>query len=38
VAGVQILAWQFDIGGNGNLFMPFDPDELSPIISKGLVQ
>jgi hypothetical protein len=38
VAGVQILAWQFDIGGNGTLFMPFDPDELSPIVSKGLVQ
>lgn len=38
VAGVQILAWQFDIGGNGDLDMPFDPDELSPILSKGLVQ
>jgi hypothetical protein len=38
VAGVQILAWRFDIGGNGVLTMPFDPDELSPILSKGLVQ
>lgn len=38
IAGVQILAWQFDVGGNGNLFMPFDPDELSPILNKGLVQ
>lgn len=38
VAGVQILAWQFEISGNGDLFMPFDPDELSPILSKGLVQ
>jgi hypothetical protein len=38
VAGVQILAWRFDIGGNGNLLMPFDPDELSPILAKGLVQ
>lgn len=38
IAGVQVLAWQFDVGGNGNLFMPFDPDELSPILNKGLVQ
>jgi Putative Flp pilus-assembly TadE/G-like len=37
VAGVQVLAWRFDIGGNGLLNMPFDPDELSAILAKGLV-
>lgn len=37
-AGVQILAWRFDIGGEGNLDMPFDPNELSTIIAKGIVQ
>jgi hypothetical protein len=38
VAGVQILAWRFDIGGNGDLDMPFDPNEVSAILAKGLVQ
>jgi hypothetical protein len=38
IAGVQVFAWRFDIGGNGDLDMPFDPDELSPILNKGLVQ
>lgn len=37
VAGVQILAWQFDIAGNGALSMPFDPAELSTVLAKGLV-
>ena len=36
-AGVQVLAWRFDIGGNANLDMPLDPDELPGRIIKGLV-
>jgi len=38
IAGVQILAWRFDVGGNGYLNMPFVPEESSPIVNKGLVQ
>jgi hypothetical protein len=38
VAGVEILAWRFDVGGNGSLDMPYDPAELSGITFKGLVE
>jgi hypothetical protein len=38
VAGVQVLAWRFDVSGNADLHMPFDANELSPILSKGLVR
>jgi hypothetical protein len=41
VAGVQIIAWQFSVVGNGVLNMPYDPDELFGIQvpgHKGLVQ
>lgn len=34
---VQIIAWQFDIGGNANLYMPYDPSELYHITQRGLV-
>lgn len=37
-AGVEILAWRFDIGGDGTLTMPYDEDELAGIFIKGLVQ
>jgi hypothetical protein len=36
-ASVQIISWQFDVGGNSNLDMPFDPGELYQFPAKGLV-
>lgn len=36
-ASVQIIAWKFDIGGNGSLDMPYDPNELYHFPAKGLV-
>ncbi len=41
VAAVQVLAWQFQIGGNGVLNIPYDPDELfgtPQTARKGLVE
>jgi hypothetical protein len=41
VAAVQVLAWQFQIGGNGVLNMPYDPDQLfgtPQTAQKGLVE
>ncbi len=40
VAAVQVLAWQFQVGGNGVLNMPYDPDQLfgtPQTAQKGLV-
>ncbi len=36
-ASVQIIAWQFDVGGNANLDMPYDPNQLYRFDEKGLV-
>ena len=36
-ASVQIIAWQFDVGGNSNLDMPYDPTKLYQFDEKGLV-
>ena len=36
-AGVQVLSWRFDIGGNADLDMPLDPNELPGRVIKGLV-
>jgi hypothetical protein len=36
-AAVQVIAWQFDVGGNAGLDMPYDPNELYQFPSKGLV-
>jgi hypothetical protein len=36
-ASVQIISWQFDVGGNSNLDMPFDPNGLYQFPAKGLV-
>jgi len=36
-ASVQIIAWQFDVGGNSNLDMPYDPADLYQFPAKGLV-
>lgn len=40
-AAVQVLAWQFQIGGNGVLNMPYDPDQFfgtPESAQKGLVE
>jgi hypothetical protein len=34
---VQVISYTWDIGGNGNLFMPYDPTELYQFIQQGLV-
>jgi hypothetical protein len=34
---VQIISWQWDVGGEGNLYMPYDPNELYRITQRGLV-
>jgi hypothetical protein len=36
-ASVQVIAWQFDVGGNGDLDMPYDPSQLYHFPAKGLV-
>ena len=36
-AAIQIIAWQVDVGGNANLDMPYDPNQLYRFESKGLV-
>lgn len=36
-ASVQIIAWQWDVGGNALLDMPYDPNALYRFESKGLV-
>jgi hypothetical protein len=38
VASVQIIAWQFDVGGNFDLDMPYDPNLLYQFPVKGLVR
>jgi hypothetical protein len=37
-ASVQIIAWQFDVGGNATLDMPYDPNLLYQFPEKGLVR
>lgn len=34
---VQVISWTWDVGGNGNLYMPYDPSQLYRIIQRGLV-
>ena len=34
---VQVISWQWDVGGRGNLFMPYDPSQLYQITLRGLV-
>ena len=36
-AAIQIIAWQWDVGGNSTLDMPYDPDQLYQLPQKGLV-
>jgi hypothetical protein len=37
LASVQIIAWDWDIGGTGDLCMPYDPTELYKLSLQGLV-
>ena len=34
---VQVISYTWDIGGNGNLYMPYDPSQLYHFIQQGLV-
>ena len=34
---VQVISWTWDIGGNGNLSMPYDPSQLYHFVQQGLV-
>jgi hypothetical protein len=36
-AAVQVISWQFDVGGGADLDMPYDPAELYQFPAKGLV-
>ncbi len=38
IASIQIIAWQFDLGGGGTLTMPYDPKELFQFEELGLVK
>ncbi len=37
VASVQIIAWEWRIGGTGDLCMPYDPQQLYKLTQQGLV-
>lgn len=37
VAAVQIISWTWEVLGNGNLYMPYDPALLYTILQRGLV-
>jgi Flp pilus assembly protein TadG len=37
-ASVQVIAWQFDVGGGSTLDMPYDPSQLYQFPVKGLVR
>ena len=34
---VQIISYTWDVGGEGNLFMPYDPSQLYHFVQQGLV-
>jgi hypothetical protein len=37
LAAIQVIAWQFDVGGNSLVDMPYDPNGLYRLDQKGLV-
>jgi hypothetical protein len=37
ILAIQIISWTWEIGGNGDLYMPYDPTELYRITQRGLV-
>ena len=34
---IQIISWNWDVGGNGDLYMPYNPNQLYQIRQRGLV-
>jgi hypothetical protein len=34
---VQVISWTWEVGGNGDLYMPYDPSQLYRITQRGLV-
>lgn len=34
---IQIISWTWNVGGNGTLLMPYDPNDLYRITQRGLV-
>jgi hypothetical protein len=38
IAAVQVIAWTWDIGGTGDLCMPYDPSKLYKLSQQGLVE
>ena len=36
-AAVQIISWTWDLGGTGDLCMPYDPSKLYKFSAQGLV-
>ena len=38
IAAVQIISWTLDIGGTGDVCMPYDPSQLWKLNQQGLVQ
>ena len=38
IAAVQIIAWTLDLGGTGDVCMPYDPSQLWKLNQQGLVQ
>lgn len=38
IAAVQVIAWTLDLGGTGDLCMPYDPSQLWKLNQQGLVQ
>ena len=37
IAAVQIISWTWDIGGTGDLCMPYNPDKLFKLTQQGLI-
>ena len=38
IAAIQLIAWQFDVGGTGDVCMPYNPAQLWKLNQQGLVQ
>lgn len=38
IAAIQIISWTWQIGGTGDLCMPYDPNQLYKPRSQGLIQ
>jgi hypothetical protein len=38
IASVQVIAWTWELGGTGDLCMPYDPTKLYKLMQQGLVR